>query len=101
DLDFFIPELLAYDLIISIDYKLPPTLLHNVIRGLKKNGRLIVEAPLIEAMKTRPELELFECFQPGELLKAFQKPGLNFRILYYSELGNEKLQLIAQKTEIL
>lgn len=101
DLDFFIPELLSYDLISLIDFKPPQTLFNNLIRGLKKSGRLILEAPMLAAMKSNPDLEPFECFQPGELLKAIQKPGLNFRVLFYSELDGDRVQILAEKTEML
>lgn len=101
DLDFFIPELLSLDGIFISDFKPAPTLFNNLIRGLKKNGKLFMDVPLVAAMKLNEELELSECYQPGELMKQFQKPGLNFRLMFYSELLGDRVQVIATKTEML
>lgn len=104
DLDFFIPELMAFDAIVSIDFKPPQSLLKNLIRGLKKGGCLLMEAPLVEACIDNKSLEVFECFKKGELLKEMAG-GMNYRVVYYSELEPDfsatKVQFIAQKTEML
>jgi SAM-dependent methyltransferase len=101
DLDFFIPELLSFDAIYVSHFKPAPTLFNNLIRGLKKGGKLFMEVPLVAAMKTNSELDLSECYHPGELMRLFQKPGLNYRIIFYSEILEDRVQVIATKTEML
>ena len=104
DLDFFIPDLMSFDAIFCIDMKPSPTLMKNMLRGLRKDGMIFIEAHLVKAMKKKKELELFECFKPGELLKHWAI-GPNFRVVYYNELkpdlDREKVQIIIQKTEML
>jgi|GEM_PF-3896265 len=104
DLDFFIPDLMSFDVILCIDFRPPPSLLKNLIRGLKKNGYLIMENPLTTACLEKKSLEVFECFKPGELLRLMGG-GMNYRVIFYSELEpdfqSKKVQMIAQKTEML
>lgn len=106
DLDFFLPDLMSYDAIVCIDFKPPATLVKNMIRGLKKNGLLIMEAYLISACQKLKGIEVFETFKSGELLRHFSSPALNFRCTHYSECGDfetpaDKVQMIVQKTEML
>lgn len=105
DLDFFIPELLTYDAIISIDFKPPLTLLKNLSRGLKQGGHLFVEVPLLEAMKSNKSLEAVECYKPNELLNTLNPQSMQFQVLQYSELNpgkwGEKAFLICKKTQLL
>lgn len=104
DLDFFIPELLAFDAIVCIHFKPQLTLLKNLTRGLKQGGHLIMEAHLLEAMKTQKSLETFECYKPNELLSTLNPQGMQLQVLYYSELGPakscDKVQMIAKKTQL-
>ncbi len=106
DLDFFIPELLAYDAIVSVDFKPPLTLLKNLSRGLKQNGVLIMEAHLLAAIKTNKSIEAFECYKANELLTSLNPQSMSFQIQYYSELTpssawGDKVFLIAKKTQLL
>lgn len=104
DLDLFIPELMSFDAIVSIDFKLPLTLIKNLSRGLKQGGHLIVEAHLMAAAKNSKAVETFECFKPNELLAQFvPAQATSFQILSYSELGEkwgEKAFLVAKKTQL-
>ncbi len=102
DLDFFIPELMSLDAIVSIDFRPGPTLLKNLARGLKQGGLLLMEAHLIEACKDSESLEVFECFKPNELLQQFVPGQPSLRIADYSELDpGMKVQLVAKKTALL
>lgn len=102
DLDFFIPELLTYDAIVSVDFRPPLTLLKNLSRGLKQGGHLLMENPLLEAMKTQKSLEAFECYKPNELLQVLNPQASQFRILHYSEWNpDDKVFLVAKKTQLL
>lgn len=105
DLDFFLPELLSFDAIVSIDFKPPPTLLKNLLRGLKQNGYLLMEAHLMEACNRNKSLEVFECFRSNELLKAMLESSSGLRVLQYSEMEGvevgEKAYFIGRKTELL
>lgn len=105
DLDLFIPELHTYDAIVSIDYKIPLTLLKNLGRGLKQGGHLLIETYLMAACKEIKTVEPFECFKPNELLSQFiPSQSLTFQILSYSELGPkwaEKAYLVAKKTQLM
>lgn len=105
DLDFFIPELLAFDAIVAVDFKAPLTLLKNLSRGLKQGGHLFIEVPLLESMKTNKSLEAIECYKPNELLTALNPQANSFQVLTYSELNpgkwGDKAFLIAKKTQLL
>lgn len=102
DLDFFLPELMTYDGIVAIDFRPAPSLLKNLVRGLKKDAFLIMENFLTPACLERKGLEVFETFKPGELLKAVSDSHPSIRIVYYSELGPEKNKayLIAKKVDM-
>jgi len=103
DLAFFIPDLMAFDAIISIDFKPPVTLIKNLSRGIKQHGHIFIEAYLMEAAKEKKNLEAFECYKPNELLKSV--PQASLQIEYYSELSpakwGEKVFLIAKKSQFL
>lgn len=106
DLDFFMPDLMTFDAIVITDFRPPATLLKNLIRGLKKNGLLIMETYLIGVCRNRQDIEVFETFKPGELLNHFGGPQMNSQCVYYNELGDfqtepEKVQMIVKKTEML
>jgi cyclopropane fatty-acyl-phospholipid synthase-like methyltransferase len=103
DLDFFLPELLSFDAIVVIDYRPAPTLLKNLVRGLKKDGLLLMESFLTPMCIERKDLEVFETFKPGEMLRVVQESSPSLRCVYYSELGPERLKanLIARKVEML
>jgi tellurite methyltransferase len=103
DLDFFLPELMSFDAIVSIDYRPAPTLLKNLVRGLKKDGFLLMESFLTPVCLERKDIEVFETFRPGELLRLVQDSSPSVRCVYYSELGPERLKanLIARKVEML
>lgn len=105
DLDFFIPELLTYDAIVSIDFKPPITLLKNLTRGLKQGGHVFMEAHLLEAMKTNSSLEAFECYKPNELLQSLNPQSVSLQVLSYSELNpakwGDKVFFIGKKTQLL
>jgi len=105
DLDFFIPELLTFDAIVCINFKPPLTLLKNLARGLKQGGHLLMEVPLVHSLKTRKNLELFECYKPNELLTTLSPQTSNYQVLSYSELSpgpwGEKCFLVAKKTQLL
>lgn len=104
DLDFFIPDLMAYDLIFCSYFVPPATIFKNLFRGLKKGGLIIFENYLIQACKEKKDLEVFETFKPGQLLKEMGS-GMNFQVRFYSEYGNEfendRVYYIAQKTEMM
>lgn len=104
DLDFFMPDLMSYDAIVAIDFKPPQTVLKNMIRGLRQGGFVMIESFLVAACKERKDLEVFETFKPGELLREMGG-GMNYQVRYYSEYGpefeNNKVYLIVQKTEML
>jgi 2-polyprenyl-3-methyl-5-hydroxy-6-metoxy-1,4-benzoquinol methylase len=104
DLDFFIPELLTYDAIVAVDFKAPLTLIKNVSRGLKQGGFLMMEQHLLQAMKTKSQLEAFECYKPNELLNTLNPTAAQLLVLHYSELclgaWGEKATLIAKKTQL-
>jgi cyclopropane fatty-acyl-phospholipid synthase-like methyltransferase len=103
DLDMYLPELMAFSAIAIIDYKPAKTFISNVARGLAKDGYLFVEGHLVEACKAQKNLEVFECFQPNELIRQFTGPQGSFRILFYSELesgSRDKVFLVAQKTQL-
>jgi len=102
DLDFFLPELMAYDGIVAIDFRPAPSLLKNLVRGLKKDAFLIMENFLTPACLEKKGLEVFETFRPGELLKLVSDSHPSIRIVYYSELGPEKNKayLIAKKVDM-
>lgn len=104
DLDMYLPELMAFDAIAIIDYRPAKTLISNISRGLAKDGYLFMEVHLVEACKTDKNLEVFECFQPNELIKSFVGPQASFRILHYRELDSEgsrqKVFLVAQKVQL-
>ncbi len=103
DLDFFLPELLSYDAIVSVDFRPAPTLLKNLVRGLKKDGFLILEAHLTPICIERKDIEVFETFKPGEMLKLVLESSPSVRCVYYSELGPDRLKayMIARKVEML
>ncbi|MBN8553997.1 MAG: class I SAM-dependent methyltransferase [Deltaproteobacteria bacterium] len=105
DLDFYLPELLSFDAIIGIQFKPPQTLLKNLSRGLKQNGHLILEAPLMESSRTYKNIESFECFKPNELLYQFiPSQQMTFQIRFYSELGpkyGENVYMVAKKSQLL
>jgi len=104
DLDFFLPELLSFDAIVCVDFKVPITLLKNLSRGLKSSGHLFMEAPLLESMKTNKSLEAFECYKPNEILTSLNPQTMSFQVQFYSELGpakwGDKAFLIAKKTQL-
>ncbi len=104
DLDLFLPELMAYDAIICVDFKPAKTFLSNVSRGLTQKGYLVIEAFLMEGCKAYPNVEAFECYTPNELLKQFVPGQPSFKILSYSELDpakwGEKVFLVAQKSQL-
>jgi len=101
DLDLFLPELMTYDAVVSIDFKAPKTLFNNLSRGLKQNGHLLLEAPLMQTARDK-KAEVFECFQPNELMKLFQTIASSYRLLHYSELEvGDKVTLIAQKMQLM
>jgi len=104
DLDFYIPELLSFDAIVSINFKPPLTLLKNLTRGLKQGGIVMMEAPLLEQMKSQRQLEAFECYKPNELINTLNPQASQLLVLYYSELGTSKscdrVQMIAKKTQL-
>lgn len=103
DLDFFMPELMSFDAITIIGMRPSPTLTRNLIRGLKKDGWLLIESSLIKAAREKKK-EVFECFKPGELLREFSG-GPNYQVRFYSEVSSEwgenNVFLAAQKTEML
>jgi SAM-dependent methyltransferase len=105
DLDLFIPELLHFDAIVGIDFKLPVTLVKNLGRGLKQGGHLLLETYLMAASREIKTVEPFECFKPNELLAQFvPSQSMTFQILSYSELGDkwgQKAYLVAKKTQLL
>lgn len=106
DLDFFLPDLMTYDAIVAIDFKPPPTLIKNMIRGLKKDGLIIIENFLMSATKDRDDVEFFEAFKEGELLSRFSGPAMNYRVVHYNELADfetkpVKVEMIVRKTEML
>jgi len=105
DLDFFIPELLTYDAIISVDFKPPLTLLKNLTRGLKQGGHVLMEAHLTQAMNSNSSLEIFECYKPNELLQTLSPTSVSLQVLTYSELNpakwGDKVFLIGKKTQLL
>ena len=102
DLDFFLPELMTYDGIVAIDYRPAPSLLKNLVRGLKKDAFLIMENFTTPACLEKKGLEVFETFKPGELLKVVADSHPSIRIVYYSELGPEKNKtyLVAKKVDM-
>jgi len=104
DLDFFMPDLMAYDVMLCVDFRPPPTLLKNFFRGLKKEGFVVIESFLTSACQEKKDLEVFETFRSGELLREMGG-GTNYQVRYYSEYGpqfeQQKLYYIAQKTEML
>lgn len=104
DLDLFLPELMAFDVILCVNIKPAKTFLSNVSRGLAQHGFMVMEAHLLEACKTNKELETFECFAPNELLRQFVPSQASFRILKYSELDpgvpGDKVFLVAQKSQL-
>ena len=101
DLDLFLPDLMAFDAVVCIDFKAPKTLFSNLSRGLKQNGFLLLEAPLIQKARDK-KAETFECFQANELLKLFQTIASSYRLLHYSELEvTDKVTLIAQKMQLM
>lgn len=105
DLDMYLPELMAFDAIVCVNYKMPKTLLNNLSRGLKQNGYVFIDTYLMQSAKEN-RAEAFECFQPNELLKQFMGAGASFRLLHYSELDGElkstsgRVKLLAQKTQL-
>jgi len=105
DLDFFLPELMAYDGMICVNYKPSPSLLKNLIRGLKKDGLLFMENYLMTASQKLDQVEPFECYRPGELWREFSTGALNYQVVFYSERGpsvwGQKVHLIIQKTEMM
>lgn len=105
DLDFFLPPLMTYDAILCSNFKAPMSLLNNLIRSLKQNGRLLIENWTMKASQENPNIEAWECFKPGELLSLFSSKATNFLIEFYSELGEERsmdrVQFIARKTEMI
>lgn len=103
DLDLFLPELLTYDGIVSVNFRPAPTLMKNLVRGLKKDGLLLMECFLNTACLERKDIEVFETYRSGELLKFVLDASPHFRVLYYSELGPEanKAYILAKKTEML
>ncbi len=101
DLDLYLPELMSFDALVSIDFKLPKTLFSNASRGLKQNGLFFIEASLMERAREQ-KVEAFECFQPNELLKLFLAVASSYRLLHYSETELPgKVTLIAQKTQLM
>lgn len=109
DLDFYLPELLSFDVIVSTNFKPAPTLIKNLSRGLKQGGLLVMEASLMARAAKNPGIQAFECYKPNELLRLLSDPGTNLQILYYSELEpagespetrGEKAFLIAKKTQL-
>jgi SAM-dependent methyltransferase len=104
DLDFYLPELLTFDAIVTINFRPSAGLIKNIGRGLKEKGHLIMEAPLMESAKVHEKIEAFECFKPNELLQLFTTQP-TFQVLYYSELGDakwgENVFLIAKKSQLL
>lgn len=102
DLDFFLPELMTYDGIVAVDFRPAPSLLKNLVRGLKKDSFLMMENFTTPACLERKGLEVFETFKPGELLKLVSDSHPSIRIVYYSELGpeNNKVYLIAKKVDM-
>ncbi len=105
DLDLYLPELMAFDAIVCVNYKLPKTLLSNLSRGLKQNGYVFIDTYLMASAR-EGRAEAFECFQPNELLKLLMGTGASFRLLYYSELDGDlksqagRVKLVAQKTQL-
>lgn len=104
DLDFFIPDLMAYDLIFCSYFVPPATIFKNLFRGIKKDGFIIFENFLIGACREKKDLEVFETFKPGQILKELGG-GMNYQVRFYSEYGNEfendRVYYIAQKTEMM
>lgn len=106
DLDFFLPELMAYDGVIIVDFHPALQFLKNIARGLKKDGVLLIEAHLTEQLNFQKQvtkiegLEFFECFKPNEILKNLQ----GYKILFYDERpkkGIHKIFCIAQKQSVI
>lgn len=104
DLDFFIPELLSFDAIVSVNFKPALTLMKNLSRGLKQGGHLFLEAPLMALAKRDKSVEAFECFKPNELLTSLNPQAMQLQVLMYSELNpeswGERATMICRKTQL-
>jgi SAM-dependent methyltransferase len=104
DLDFFIPELLSFDAIVSVNFKPALTLMKNLSRGLKQGGHLFLEAPLMALAKRDKSVEAFECFKPNELLTSLNPQSMQLQVLLYSELNadfwGENASMICRKTQL-
>ncbi|MDB5037212.1 MAG: ribosomal protein methyltransferase-like protein [Bacteriovoracaceae bacterium] len=104
DLDMYLPELMAFDVILSVDFKPAKTFISNVSRGLAQHGFFLMEAFLMAGAKAYDSIEAFECFTPNELIRQFVPSQASFKILNYSELGpakwGEKVFLVAQKAQL-
>jgi SAM-dependent methyltransferase len=107
DIDMFLLPLMIYDTVLIVDFKPSQRFLKDINRGLVQGGVIAVDAFTTDQVKhynntkNGPQLEMFECYKPNELLKSLN----NVHVVFYQEREIEpnrfRVQCIARKTGLV
>lgn len=107
DIDMFLMPLMAYDTLLIIDYKPSARFFNDLNRGLVQNGIIVIDAYTVDQMKhyastnSGPNLEIFECYKPNEVLRSLK----NVHVAFYQERevepGRFRVQCLARKTTLV
>ncbi len=103
DIDMFLLPLMTYEAVVITDYKPSLRFFKDINRGLKQGGLILLDAFTVEQLRRGqgPKPEMFECFQPNEVLHHLK----NVHVIFYQERplenGQIRVQCLARKTTLV